>query len=114
MGRCAGELLRRACYLSAIFGRGAESISSITGEKRSHFEWLRGACEVGTSEPVAWHTRAMSPPLAEQRLRLLHLEDSELDHHLTLAHLRRGGLDVDAVRTDSEYQLLLQRVRCQE
>lgn len=48
----------------------------------------------------------MSPPLAEQRLRLLHLEDSELDHHLTLAHLRRGGLDVDAVRIDSEIEFL--------
>src|SRR5688572_29059625 len=43
---------------------------------------------------------ALAPP--EKRLRVLHLEDSELDHHLMLAHLRRGGLAVDAVRVDSE------------
>ncbi|MBA2723104.1 MAG: response regulator [Methylibium sp.] len=36
------------------------------------------------------------------RLRVLHLEDSELDHQLTLAHLQRGGLDADAVRVESE------------
>lgn len=39
-------------------------------------------------------------------LRLLHLEDSELDHELTLAHLRRGGLEVDALRVDSEADFL--------
>jgi signal transduction histidine kinase len=38
----------------------------------------------------------------EQPLRLLHLEDSELDHELTLAHLRRGGMAVQALRVDSE------------
>jgi signal transduction histidine kinase len=39
-------------------------------------------------------------------LRLLHLEDSELDHELTLAHLRRGGLEFDALRVDSEADFL--------
>ncbi|HZE92571.1 MAG TPA: response regulator [Rhizobacter sp.] len=48
----------------------------------------------------------MSPPLAESRLRVLHLEDSELDHQLTVAHLRRAGLTVDAVRVDSEAEFL--------
>jgi len=48
----------------------------------------------------------MSPPLPEKRLRVLHLEDSELDHQLMLAHLRRGGLPVDAVRVDSEAEFL--------
>ncbi len=48
----------------------------------------------------------MSPPLPEKRLRVLHLEDSELDHQLMLAHLRRGGLVVDAVRVDSEAEFL--------
>jgi signal transduction histidine kinase len=48
----------------------------------------------------------MSPPLAESRLRVLHLEDSELDHQLTIAHLRRGGIVVDAVRVDSEAEFL--------
>jgi signal transduction histidine kinase len=35
-------------------------------------------------------------------LRVLHLEDSELDHELALAYLARGGLRVDAVRVDTE------------
>ncbi|WP_022982849.1 histidine kinase [Ideonella sp. B508-1] len=35
-------------------------------------------------------------------LRVLHLEDSELDHELALAYLARGGLNVDAVRVDTE------------
>ena len=48
------------------------------------------------------------PPLpsalstAPLRLRVLHLEDSELDHELMLAHLRRGGIDPDALRVESE------------
>ena len=39
-------------------------------------------------------------------MRVLHLEDSELDHQLTLAHLTRGGLDVVAQRVDSEPEFL--------
>jgi signal transduction histidine kinase len=38
------------------------------------------------------------PPNA---FRLLHLEDSEPDHALVLAHLRRGGLQVQALRVDT-------------
>jgi len=34
-------------------------------------------------------------------LRLLHLEDSEADHALALAHLRRAGLDVQATRVET-------------
>jgi signal transduction histidine kinase len=34
-------------------------------------------------------------------IRLLHLEDSELDHALVLAHLRRGGLDVQSRRVET-------------
>ncbi len=49
----------------------------------------------------------MSPPLSEKRLRVLHLEDSELDHQLMLAHLRRSGLVVDAVRVDTEAEFLM-------
>ena len=49
----------------------------------------------------------MSPtPSVSRTLRLLHLEDSEADHVLTLAHLRRGGLSLDAVRIDSEAEFL--------
>jgi len=42
----------------------------------------------------------------DRPLRLLHLEDSELDHELTLAHLRRGGLPVVPLRIESEAQFL--------
>ena len=49
----------------------------------------------------------MSSPESGHPLRLLHLEDSELDHELTLAHLRRGGLVVEARRIDSEAEFLL-------
>ena len=34
--------------------------------------------------------------------RVLHLEDSELDHELTLAHLARGGLNAETRRVESE------------
>jgi signal transduction histidine kinase len=34
-------------------------------------------------------------------LRVLHLEDSELDHQLALAHLQRGGVAVDCTRVES-------------
>jgi signal transduction histidine kinase len=39
-------------------------------------------------------------------LRLLHLEDSELDHELMRAHLRRGGLNAEVRRIDSEASFL--------
>lgn len=48
----------------------------------------------------------MASRVADQPLRLLHLEDSELDHELTLAHLRRGGLTIDARRVDNEADFL--------
>ncbi len=40
-------------------------------------------------------------PLTRRSLRLLHLEDSELDHDLTMAQLRRAGWAVDVKRVDS-------------
>ena len=43
---------------------------------------------------------------AGRRLRVLHLEDSAVDHELTLAHLRHGGLNVEVRRVDSEAQYL--------
>ena len=46
-----------------------------------------------------------APPL-DHPLRVLHLEDSALDHELTLAHLRRGGLAVEALRIESEAAFL--------
>jgi signal transduction histidine kinase len=42
------------------------------------------------------------PSPSARELRVLHIEDSELDHELTLAHLRRGGLQVQTRRVDSE------------
>jgi signal transduction histidine kinase len=43
---------------------------------------------------------------ATRPLRLLHLEDSELDHELMLAQLRRGGVDPQASRVDTERDFL--------
>ncbi|BDI06975.1 hybrid sensor histidine kinase/response regulator [Sphaerotilus microaerophilus] len=43
-----------------------------------------------------------------RRLRILHLEDSELDHQLVLAHLRRGGVEPTMLRVDKEGEFLAQ------
>ncbi|SEL46360.1 Histidine kinase-, DNA gyrase B-, and HSP90-like ATPase [Roseateles sp. YR242] len=40
-------------------------------------------------------------PLGERRLRLLHIEDSDLDHQLILAQLQRAGLSFEISRLDS-------------
>ncbi len=48
----------------------------------------------------------MSLAAPTRTLRILHLEDSELDHELTLAQLRRGGIAVEMLRIDSEPELL--------
>jgi signal transduction histidine kinase len=44
-----------------------------------------------------------------REIRVLHLEDSELDHELAIAHLRRDGLRVAATRVESrsEFQAAL-------
>lgn len=41
-------------------------------------------------------------PARPTKLRVLHLEDSELDHELEMAQLRRGGIEVHTLRVDSE------------
>jgi signal transduction histidine kinase len=45
----------------------------------------------------------------QRPLRVLHVEDSELDHHLTVAHLLRGGIKPDArrVETEAEFRKVL-------
>lgn len=43
----------------------------------------------------------MTAPSADRRLRVLHVEDSELDHQLILAQLRRAGLAMDIQRVDT-------------
>ena len=48
----------------------------------------------------------MAAPVFDHVLRVLHLEDSAPDHELTLAHLRRGGLEVRSLRVDSEADFL--------
>ncbi|MFN4264822.1 MAG: response regulator [Aquabacterium sp.] len=40
------------------------------------------------------------------RLRVLHIEDSEEDHALVSVHLRRGGIDADIYRIDTEAALI--------
>ena len=50
------------------------------------------------------HKAALGHP--DRELRVLHLEDSDLDHELTLAHLLRGGLRVALRRIDSEAEFL--------
>jgi signal transduction histidine kinase len=59
-------------------------------------------------QPTPWNaTRPAYPPgRSERELWLLHLEDSELDHELTLAHLTRGGLRARTRRIDSEAEFL--------
>ncbi len=45
-------------------------------------------------------------PTPNRPLRLLHLEDCESDHELTLAHLHHGGMHIDALRVDTEFQFI--------
>ncbi|MFY7913737.1 MAG: response regulator, partial [Rubrivivax sp.] len=40
------------------------------------------------------------PPRLQPRLRILHLEDSEDDHALTVLQLRRAGLQADFTRVE--------------
>ncbi|HSI47676.1 MAG TPA: histidine kinase [Ideonella sp.] len=44
----------------------------------------------------------MAVPDPSRPLRVLHLEDSDLDHALVMAHLQRGALQVDTLRVDTE------------
>jgi signal transduction histidine kinase len=48
----------------------------------------------------------MREPAPAVAIRLLHLEDSELDHALVLAQLQRGGLPVQALRVESREEFL--------
>ena len=48
----------------------------------------------------------MAPPTPTRELLILHLEDSEFDHELAVAHLARGGLRFQIKRVDSEAQFL--------
>ena len=48
----------------------------------------------------------MPLPTRDRTLRVLHLEDSVMDHELAMAHLARGGLRVESQRIDSEIAFL--------
>jgi len=52
--------------------------------------------------PTSATPASPSAPQAVHHLRVLHLEDSELDFELMLAHLNAGGIVVDARRVESE------------
>jgi hypothetical protein len=43
----------------------------------------------------------VTPNAAARPLRILHLEDSDADHALAMAHLRRAGLMVQAHRVET-------------
>jgi signal transduction histidine kinase len=51
--------------------------------------------------PSPGSTRSAGPPGGIRPVRVLHLEDSEPDHALALAHLRRAGLPVQAHRAET-------------
>ena len=48
----------------------------------------------------------MYRPPPPRRLRILHLEDSDMDHQLVLVHLRRGGVEATMQRVDTEGSFL--------
>jgi len=48
----------------------------------------------------------MSAPARDRIYRILHLEDSEPDHEVLVAHLLRGGMNAQARRIDSEVAFL--------
>jgi signal transduction histidine kinase len=52
------------------------------------------------------HSTDRSTVPTGRALRVLHLEDSEPDHRLVLAQLKRGGVDVQARRVENEAQFL--------
>lgn len=68
---------------------------------------LAGARMAGILHDMQPARTLVKPPSGGQReLQLLHLEDSELDHELTLAHLARGHLRARVTRIDSEAAFL--------
>ena len=53
-------------------------------------------CAAPSPPARCWHPRHDSTTLRQHVLRVLHLEDSELDHELTVAHLRAPAARADA------------------
>ena len=61
--------------------------------------------------PVSDHSPATQastgdvPSMPPLRLKVLHIEDNEADHALVAIHLRRGGINADIRRIDTEAEL---------
>jgi signal transduction histidine kinase len=60
---------------------------------------LGGVTVPGSPASVA-AAAAASAARAPRRLRVLHLEDSEVDHQLLVAHLRRAGVNASVLRVE--------------
>jgi signal transduction histidine kinase len=66
-----------------------------------HFETPKACLRYFTAMPEPHAAPAPAPATATEPIRLLHLEDSEPDHALVMAHLRRGGLQVQVLRVET-------------
>ncbi len=54
----------------------------------------------GLTVPGAPVTSPLAAPNGPRRLRVLHLEDSEVDHHVLVAHLRHAGVNATVLRVE--------------
>jgi signal transduction histidine kinase len=61
---------------------------------------LGGVTVPGAAASPAVAAAAAAAARATRRLRVLHLEDSEVDHHLLVAHLRRAGVNASVLRVE--------------
>src|SRR3989344_3897901 len=62
--------------------------------------------EFSPSPPPSHPAPGAGAALPPVRLKVLHLEDNEGDHALVTAHLRRGGIEADITRVETEIALL--------
>ncbi len=77
----------------------------MTRQNAAHFAVRDRPLRMAQAGPVGILRRMNSNPLGRP-LRLLHLEDSEIDHELAMAQLRRAGMAVETLRVDSEADYL--------
>ena len=94
-----------------IFGRGGADIEEKIARNAGHFaSQPHGVAAARPGFAILAAMNGSARP-AVRGIRLLHLEDSELDHALVLAHLRRGALDVSECRieTRAEFQAALEQ-----
>jgi hypothetical protein len=107
---------------ASFFGTNPRNIEEITTENSILFRlprWSRAGGDAfgirtGIPEPCDSGTGGYTPgmpsrlaPARRTALRVLHLEDSELDHELAMAHLRRSGVQVESTRVVSPLRALL-------